>query len=272
MDRVDPGPDPGAASADLRRAARRRLELPEQSFVAGTIDRFDWKLVGKKEMLVPYNAFGAYDFRAKFDDIAGPDFVAPSHRRYELHRVWVVEATLRAGQRHQAARSRYYCDEDTWTCVLGDRWDANGQLWKTTWGQLLVMPELPGTFMYAFGFNDLLSDLLTADGPLRERLETVRDQLPELAAGVRSSSIQSPGMTELAERISRARTSVENWLDVDDTMRREAFPDAQVLQDRMRIAMSRWPLTGEVPARVKTLADKVAEYYESGEKSREAVL
>jgi len=121
-------------------------------------------------------------------------------------------------------------------------------------------------------FNDLLSDLLTVDEDLRERLETVREQLPLLAAEVGSSSIQSAGMTELAERISRARTSVENWLDVDDAMAREDFPDAQVLQDRMRIAMSRWPLAGEVPARVKQLAEQVADYYESGEKSREAVL
>jgi hypothetical protein len=91
------------------------------------------------------------------EEVLSAHHLNPDYVRWELHRVWVVEATLRAGERHQAARSRYYCDEDTWTCVLGDRWDANGQLWKTTWGQLLVMPELPGTFMYSFGFNDLLS-------------------------------------------------------------------------------------------------------------------
>jgi hypothetical protein len=77
--------------------------------------------------------------------------------RWELHRVWVVDATLRDGKRHQAPKSRYYCDEDTWTCVLGDRWDANGQLWKTLWAQTLVAPDLPGLVIGSFGFNDLLS-------------------------------------------------------------------------------------------------------------------
>jgi hypothetical protein len=57
----------------------------------------------------------------------------PDHVRWELHRVWVVEANLKPGQRHQAPKSRYYVDEDTWVAVLGDRWDANGQLWKTLW-------------------------------------------------------------------------------------------------------------------------------------------
>lgn len=59
------------------------------------------------------------------------------------NRVWVVEANLKKGQRHQAARSRYYCDEDTWICVLGDRWDANGQLWKTLWTRFSWRPTCP---------------------------------------------------------------------------------------------------------------------------------
>jgi hypothetical protein len=74
-----------------------------------------------------------------------------------LHRVGIVGAALRAGQRHQAPKSRYYCDEDTWACVLADRWDANGQLWKTLWSQTFVAPDLPGLVVGAFGFNDLLA-------------------------------------------------------------------------------------------------------------------
>jgi hypothetical protein len=81
-----------------------------------------------------------------------PDFV-----RWELHRVWVVEATLKPGMRHQAAKSRYYCEEDTWTCVLGDRWDAKGQLWKALWAQTFVAPDVPGTVVGAFGYSDMLS-------------------------------------------------------------------------------------------------------------------
>jgi hypothetical protein len=69
----------------------------------------------------------------------------------------VVDAALRAGQRHQAPKSRYYCDEDTWLCAIGDRWDANGQLWKTLWSHNFVIPDLPGTVGGSIGFNDLIS-------------------------------------------------------------------------------------------------------------------
>ena len=123
----------------------------------GRLDRFDWKLLGKKEMYIPYNGNKLLQ-PTKDAEVMGPGpFLNPDHVRWELHRVWVVEATLRAGQRHQAPKSRYYCDEDTWACVLGDRWDANGQLWKTIWSQTLVAPDLPGTVIGAFGFTDLVA-------------------------------------------------------------------------------------------------------------------
>lgn len=122
----------------------------------GRIDRFDWTLVGKKEMIIPYN--GNRLLQPKSDaEVLGKHHLNPDHVRWEKHRVWIVDATLRQGQRHQASKSRYYCDEDTWTCVLGDRWDANGQLWKTLWAQTFVAPDLPGTLIGAFGFNDLIS-------------------------------------------------------------------------------------------------------------------
>lgn len=132
------------------------MSFDELETFAGRLDRFDWTLVGKEEKYIPYNGNKMLEPTSD-EEVLDAHHLNPDYVRWELHRVWVVEANLRAGERHQAVRSRYYCDEDTWTCVLGDRWDANGQLWKTTWGQILVMPELPGTFLYSFGFNDLLS-------------------------------------------------------------------------------------------------------------------
>lgn len=122
----------------------------------GRLDRFDWKLVGKQEMFIPYNANKFMQPKTDAEVIV-KNHLNPDYMRWELHRVWVVEATLRQGQRHQAPKSRYYCDEDTWNCVLGDRWDANGQLWKTLWAQSFVAPDLPGNPIGSFGFNDLVS-------------------------------------------------------------------------------------------------------------------
>ena len=121
-------------------------------------------------------------------------------------------------------------------------------------------------------FNELLSDLVAAGDGLRGVLENACEKLRALADEVRASSIQSLGMSELAERISRTRTALDHWLEVDDAMARADFPDAHLLQDRMRIAMSRWPLHDEVPARVLELARRVEDYYESGEKPGQRVL
>jgi len=121
-------------------------------------------------------------------------------------------------------------------------------------------------------FEELISELNATDGELRERLVRGRDLLAELSEAVGRSTLQTPGMTALGERVSRARTAVENWLAVDDALADEDFPDAQLLQDRMRVASTRWPRGDELPARVKELARRVADYYETGEQVREAVL
>ena len=104
--------------------------IDEPRVFNGTIDRFDWKLVGKKEMLVGYNAFGMYDPAVKFDAVAKADAIDPAQRRYELHRVWVVEATVKAGVRHVSPRRTFYIDEDSWSLVAADDYDAQGKLWK----------------------------------------------------------------------------------------------------------------------------------------------
>jgi hypothetical protein len=137
-------------------AAAGVMSFDEIEVWTGRLDHFDWKLVGKQEMFIPYNANRFLQPKADVEVITKTHF-NPDHMRWELHRVWVVEATLREGQRHQAPKSRYYCDEDTWICVLGDRWDAKGQLWKTLWAQTFVAPDLPGNPIGSFGFNDLIS-------------------------------------------------------------------------------------------------------------------
>lgn len=115
--------------------------LDEPNVFNGALDRFDWKLVGKKEIYVPYNAFGAYDFKAKFEDVAGNDFIAQTHRRYELHRVWVIEASVKAGMRHSAPKRTIYLDEDSWAPVLMDDFDARNQLAKMREGFLIPVYE-----------------------------------------------------------------------------------------------------------------------------------
>ncbi len=144
------------------------MSFDEVGVWTGRTDRFEWKLVGKQEMLIPYNSNRSM-VPAKAADLVTPRHLNPDHVRWELHRVWVVEATLKPGLRHQVARARYYVDEDSWMAVLGDRWDGNGQLWKTTWALPFAMPDLPGVYMGANGFYDLLTGSYFANDVANEK-------------------------------------------------------------------------------------------------------
>ena len=130
--------------------------LDEPYVFNGLMDRFDWKLVGKKELIVPYNSFGAYDFSAKFEEVAGKDFIAASHRRYEMHRVWVVEATVKAGMRHLAPKRTFYLDEDSWAPLVADDYDGQGKLWKVREGYAIPVYETGACDVSAFAQYNVL--------------------------------------------------------------------------------------------------------------------
>ncbi|MGH8432291.1 MAG: DUF1329 domain-containing protein, partial [Solimonas sp.] len=109
----------------------------------GSLERFDWKLVGKKEVLIPYNSWMLNSPTFKYKDIIRPGHINQDLARYELHRVWVVEATLKAGQRHRFGKRRFYLDEDSWAIATVDCYDTRGQLWKVQEAHLLSIPFIP---------------------------------------------------------------------------------------------------------------------------------
>ena len=121
-------------------------------------------------------------------------------------------------------------------------------------------------------FEEIVADVSRAGEGARERFGSALEGLAALAEEVKGSGIESPNMAELAERVSRSRTAIQNWLDVDETMASEEYPDAQLLLDRMRIANQRWPRREDLPAAIDALARRVESYYESGEKPRERIL
>jgi hypothetical protein len=96
----------------------------------GAPDRFDWKLVGKREMYVPYNDYKLGSKQVKYKDILTVNTPNPDLLRYELHRVWVVEGTLRADAKHVYGKRVMYLDEDSWTVLASDAYDTRGTLWR----------------------------------------------------------------------------------------------------------------------------------------------
>ncbi|RMF16012.1 MAG: DUF1329 domain-containing protein, partial [Gammaproteobacteria bacterium] len=116
---------PGTASDGLRTS-------DDFDMYNGAPDRYDWKLVGKKEMYIPYNSYKLMDKSLKYTDIIKPGHMNSSLTRYELHRVWVVEATLKSGMRHVYAKRVFYVDEDTWQAGVIDMYDGRGELWRVS--------------------------------------------------------------------------------------------------------------------------------------------
>lgn len=133
---------------------------------SGSPDRYDFQLLGKREMYIPYNNNRLYTLPVA--QVSGPQHANPDSLRYELHRVWVVEGRLAKGQHHLAPRRRFYVDEDTWFIVYCDAWDAEGHLWKFSHGTMYLVPDLPavvlgsqftydlqdGGYVFSLVFND----------------------------------------------------------------------------------------------------------------------
>lgn len=96
----------------------------------GAPDRYNWELVGKKEMYIPYNSYQLVDRDLSYDDIIKAGHINQDLTRYELHRVWHVRATLKEGERHIYAQRDFYIDEDTWQASVIDHYDGRGELWR----------------------------------------------------------------------------------------------------------------------------------------------
>ncbi len=98
----------------------------------GAPDRYEWNLVGKRELYVPYNSYRLHRGDLKFSDILKPLHINQDLTRYELHRVWVVDATLKPGTSHIYSRRTFYVDEDSWQILAADQYDGRGQLWRVS--------------------------------------------------------------------------------------------------------------------------------------------
>jgi hypothetical protein len=130
----------------------------------GPPDRFEWKLLGKKELYIPYNAYRLHADDLGPDDVLGRSHIEPALARYELHRVWVVEATLKPGMQHVYSRRVFYVDEDSWQIAVADCWDRQGQLWRVNEAHALNYYEVPVLWSTLEVFYDLRERRYLANG------------------------------------------------------------------------------------------------------------
>jgi len=109
----------------------------------GAFDRYVWKLTGKREVYIPYNNYRLADGRYPPADLLRPRHPRQDVMRYELHRVWVIEAVERQGKRHAFGKRVFYVDEDSWNVVLVENFDRDGRPWRFQEGHLLAFYDTP---------------------------------------------------------------------------------------------------------------------------------
>ncbi|MBU1330653.1 MAG: DUF1329 domain-containing protein [Gammaproteobacteria bacterium] len=178
---------PGTAADGMRTADNFDL-------FSGAPDRYDWQLVGKKEMYIPYNSYKLDSPSLKYDDVIKAGHINQDLTRYELHRVWEVVATLKSGERHIYAKRHMYVDEDTWQIALVDHYDGRGQLWRVAEGhaQNYFNHQVPGYTLEAL--YDLIAGRYLALGMKNEEKSAYTFGFKASAADYTPAALRSSGV------------------------------------------------------------------------------
>lgn len=124
----------------------------------GSPERFDWKLVGKKEIFVPYNTYD-FNFQTAIENILGDKFLSPDAIRWEKHRMWVVEGHLKAGSRHLYSKRRIYIDEDTWNALASESYDGRGNLWRVQYAYGAYLYDINTFYSIPYGTYDVIQGI-----------------------------------------------------------------------------------------------------------------
>ncbi|ABV87261.1 DUF1329 domain-containing protein [Shewanella pealeana] len=130
----------------------------------GSPVRYNWELVGKQELYIPYNDYKLHSDKLEYEQIITPGHINPEYVRYEKHRVWVVKATLKDGMRHIYKARTFYIDEDSWQVSVADLYDNRDELYRVAIAHGLNYYEVPTQWSTLEVFHDLQSRRYIAMG------------------------------------------------------------------------------------------------------------
>jgi len=139
----------------------------------GSPKRYNWKFKGMREVYVPYNNYKLGSNELKYDDILEIGHINPDYTRYELHRIYEVEATLKKGMRHIYTKRTFYIDEDSWSVLLADQYNDRGELWRVSSSYTKNYYELPSIFNVMNVFHDLVARRYHVQGLDNEESSTI---------------------------------------------------------------------------------------------------
>ena len=178
--------NPGTASDGMR-------TTDQYDMFTGSPERYNWELVGKKEIYVPYNSYQLHSDKLKYSDILTPLHINPEYPRYELHRVWVVEATLKEGMRHIYKRRTFYVDEDSWQILVVDQYDNRDQLWRVSEGHVINYYEVPLLWTTLEVHTDLQAGRYLAMGLANEEKEMYKFNFPRKPSDYAPAALRREG-------------------------------------------------------------------------------
>ena len=95
---------------------------------SGDPSRWQWTLVGKRDLLVPYHADSLSARDRSLATVLGPRHPDPALLRYERHRVWQLDARLKPDSPGVWPRRSYYLDEDSWQVLLVEHYDRDDHI------------------------------------------------------------------------------------------------------------------------------------------------
>ncbi|WP_018981753.1 DUF1329 domain-containing protein [Salinimonas chungwhensis] len=130
----------------------------------GSPNRYNWELKGKKEVYVAYNNYKLHGEDVSYSDILTPNHINPDLTRWEKHRVWVVEATLKEGFRHVYQKRVFFIDEDSWQIQIADMYDNRGELYRVAFAYGVNYYDVPTQWSTLDVYHDLNSRRYLAIG------------------------------------------------------------------------------------------------------------
>ncbi len=146
--------------------------VDEFDMFSGSPLSFAWRLIGKRELFVPYNAYRLHSGELTEAAITGPLHLDQALARYERHRVWVVEGARRNGVAHRVAMRRFYLDEDSWQILLAESYDDGGRLVRFAEGHVINYYDVPLVWTTLEVLHDLAARVYVVSGLDNERPTT----------------------------------------------------------------------------------------------------
>jgi hypothetical protein len=156
----------------------------------GSPDRYDWTLLGKKEIYVPYNAYKLYANIDNHKETLKALHPNVDLMRYELHRVWVVEGKLKKGKDNIFGRRTFYIDEDSWHILVAEQYDKRDALWRVSECHTIVFHDVPTLWAVAEVILDLPSRRYVVEGHPRYDFKADLNEDMFSPAGLRTTGVR----------------------------------------------------------------------------------